>query len=99
MDIAAIAFFPDFKYHPEESFTFLQQNADNTYTAHELPIYKYGRWLEMDVADVDGDGYKDIILGNFAIGGRGLVNQSGYVPAWDMHEPVVILKNMAGKKK
>lgn len=98
MDIAAIAFFPDFKYQPEEGFTYLQQTGANQFTAHQLPISDYGRWLTMEVTDIDGDGYDDIILGNFAIGGRGLVNQEGFVPKWDMHIPVILLKNNAGKK-
>jgi hypothetical protein len=98
IDIAAIAFFPDFKYHPEEGFTYLQQITNNQFTAHQLPISNYGRWLTMEVTDIDRDGYDDIILGNFAIGGRGLVNQEGFVPKWDMHSPVILLKNNAGKK-
>jgi hypothetical protein len=98
IDIAAIAFFPDFKDHPDESFTYLRQNAANQFTAYEVPVSNCGRWLEMEVTDMDGDGYDDIILGNFSIGGRGLVNLAGFVPAWDMHEPVILLKNNAGKK-
>jgi len=97
-DIAAIAFFPDFKYQPEEGFTYLEQTGANGFTATQLPVSTYGRWLEMDVADIDGDGYDDILLGNFAIGGRGLVNQEGFVPGWDMHNPLILLKNNAGKK-
>jgi len=99
LDIATIAYFADFKYHPQEGFTYLEQTKPNQFTAHEIPISKYGRWLTLDVADVNQDGYNDIILGNFATTGRGLVNQSGYTPAWDMHIPVIVLKNNAGKSK
>jgi hypothetical protein len=99
LDIAAIAFFADFKYHPQAGFIYFQQTSLNKYIAHEIPVNPYGRWLTMEVADVDHDGYDDIILGNFSIGGRGLVNQPGYVPDWDMHEPVILLKNNAGKKR
>ncbi len=93
LDIAAIAFFTDFKYHPEEGFTYLQQNKPNDYICHQIPVEKYGRWISMDVNDVDGDGKPDIILGNFSIGQRGLLNQKGFVPKWDMFEPLIILKN------
>ena len=93
LDIAAIAFFADFKYHPQEGFTYLEQTKPNQFTAHEIPIDAYGRWLTMEVADIDGDGNDDIILGNFATRGRGLVNQPGFVPNWDMHEPIIVLKN------
>jgi hypothetical protein len=52
----------------------------------------------MEVADIDQDGYPDIILGNFSNTGRGFVNQKGVIPAWDKHEPIIVLKNMSGKK-
>ena len=97
LDIAAIAFFADFKYHPQAGFTYLEQTKPNFFIAHEIPINPYGRWLAMEVADIDNDGYKDVILGNFSIGGRGLVNQSGFKPDWDMHGPIIVLKNNSGK--
>jgi len=98
LGIASIAFFADFKNHPQAGFTYFEQTAANQYRVHEIPVNNYGRWLTMEVADIDHDGYDDIIIGNFSIGGRGLVNQPGFVPGWDMHEPVIILKNNAGKK-
>ncbi len=95
LDIAAIAYFADFKNHPSEGFTYLQQTKPNTFVAHEIPISKYGRWLTMEVADIDNDGKDDIILGNFSTTGRGLVNQKGYIPNWNKHIPIVVLKNNA----
>jgi hypothetical protein len=53
----------------------------------------------MEVADIDQDGKDDIILGNFSTTGRGLVNQTGFTPKWDMHEPIIVLKNISGKKR
>jgi hypothetical protein len=96
--IAAIAFFTDFKYHPQESFTYLQQTGLNQYRVHEIPVDNYGRWLNMEVGDIDHNGYDDVILGNFSIGGRGLLNQKDFTPQWDKHEPVIVLKNIAGQK-
>lgn len=98
LDIAAIAFFPDLKYHPEQGFTYLEQTNPNKFTAHEIPVSNYGRWLTMEVADIDHDGRMDIVLGNFSTTGRGLVNQTGFTPKWDMHEPVIVLKNISGNK-
>ena len=100
LDIAAIAFFADFKYHPQRRFYLsFEQTAANQYRVHEIPVDNYGRWLTMEVADIDHDGYDDIIIGNFSIGRPRLnVNQPGFVPGWDMHEPVILLKNNAGKR-
>ncbi|MDP9046509.1 MAG: VCBS repeat-containing protein [Bacteroidota bacterium] len=99
LGIAVIAFFPDLKFHPEEGFTYLEQVKPDQYMPHEIPIGNYGRWLTMEVADIDQDGLNDIILGNFSTTGRGLVNQTGFTPKWDMHEPIIVLKNISGKKK
>lgn len=98
LDIAVIAFFADFKFHPGEGFTYLEQTSQNKFTAHQLPIQRYGRWLTMEVGDMDHDGYPDIILGNLSTAGRGLLNQPGYQPKWNQNEPIIMLKNGFGKK-
>jgi len=98
LDIAAIAFFADFKSHPGAGFTYLEQTRSNQFTAHELPIDQYGRWLTMEIGDVDNDGNEDIILGNFSTHGRGLLNQKGFKPQWDQHLPVIMLRNNTPKK-
>ncbi len=98
LDIASIAFFADFKFHPTEGFTYLEATTEGKFKAHEVPVNLYGRWITMDVNDLNGDGYPDVILGNFSIGARGLINQKGFKPDWDMYEPLIVLKNTTGKK-
>ena len=44
----------------------------------------------MDVNDINGDGYPDVILGNFSIGG---FNQEGIKTSWDTKTPFIVLKN------
>ena len=98
LDIATIAFFADFKYHPAQGFIYLEQTGPGQFMPHEIPIDQYGRWLTMEVGDIDQDGKPDIILGNFSTPGRGLLNQNGFKPAWDQHMPVIVLKNVSTKK-
>jgi hypothetical protein len=99
LDIATIAFFPDFKSHPTEGFIMLEQTATNKFKAHEVPVNKYGRWISMEVADVDGDGDQDVILGNFSAFAVRLINQKGFKPDWNMHEPIILLQNTTHQNK
>lgn len=98
LDIATIAFFADFKYHPGAGFTYLEQTKPNQFLAHEIPVDPYGRWLTMEIGDPYQDGNQDIILGNFSTHGRGLVNQKNYTPQWDQHLPVIVLRNNSHSK-
>lgn len=93
LDLAVIAFFPDYKYHPAEGFTYHEQVAPGKFKVHEVPVNKLGRWISMDANDIDGDGDTDIVLGNFSVGAQGLMNQKDYKPDWDLYEPIIVLKN------
>lgn len=90
-DIATVSFFSDFKYHPAEGFVYLEQTAPLKFTVHEPPVDPYGRWITLTAGDVNHDGKPDLILANFSIGQRGLLNQKGFAPQWDMHEPFIVL--------
>ncbi len=92
VDIATIAFFTDFKYHPAEGFTYFEQTRPGRFLPHQLPVNKYGRWITMEAGDINRDGLPEIILGNFSIGQRGLLNQKGFTPQWDQHEPIIVLQ-------
>ncbi len=66
IDIATIAFFADFNHQPEEGFVYLKGLGGYDYQPYSLVAAEQGRWLTMDVGDVDRDGRPDIVLGNFS---------------------------------
>lgn len=62
LDIAAIAFFPDFIKSPGQGFLYFE-NRDGKFFPYTTPESTCGRWLVMEVADIDKDNDLDILLG------------------------------------
>lgn len=90
-DIAAIAFFADLKNNPAEKFILFEgKDHQLNFTPHAPPIEKEGRWICMDIRDMDGDGDQDIILGNY---GKGFNILDGYTPDWKEYQPFIVLEN------
>jgi hypothetical protein len=90
VDIATIAFFADMKNTPAEEFIYFEQDKPMQFKPHAIPVSKYGRWMSMDVSDLNKDGKPDIILGNYA---SGFLFQPNFTPTWDEHQPFIVLQN------
>jgi hypothetical protein len=63
LDIAAISFFPDFQNHPERGFIYFENTPDG-YIPQITALGRVGRWLTMEVTDIDKDGDTDLLLGS-----------------------------------
>jgi hypothetical protein len=77
LDIAAIAFYPDYEGGRPISFLYLKNTGDSSgqaarqkfsFEPYTIPEGELGRWMVMDANDLDGDGDTDIVLGSFVIG-------------------------------
>lgn len=68
LDIASIAYFPDFQRQPEEGFVYFRNDGGFDFHPLTLPEGKTGRWIAMDVGDFDRDGRPDILLANCSVG-------------------------------
>ncbi|MBL7700581.1 MAG: VCBS repeat-containing protein [Chitinophagaceae bacterium] len=67
LDIASISFFPDLDKQPGESFVYLENKGNFSFTPYTVDAYSEGRWMTIDAGDIDGDGDDDIILGSMIL--------------------------------
>lgn len=97
LDLATISFFPDYENTPEESFVFLENQGGLQFAAYSMPECQVGRWLTMDVGDLDGDGWPDIVLGSFIRGPYRAPRD--FQDLWERSGPsFLILHNTRGAK-
>jgi hypothetical protein len=92
LDIVSIAFFPDYKNTPEESFIYWENKGRLSFRPSSFSEATAGRWITMDAGDIDGDGDIDIVLGNanFSIGAVPGI----FKTKWDAYTPsILILRN------
>jgi hypothetical protein len=89
VDLATIAYFPDFEKRPEESFVYLQNEGKFEFKAFTFPQHNIGRWLTFDAGDIDGDGDIDLVLGNMSVGPTNI----RVIHNWKKGPAFVVLEN------
>ena len=92
LDIASIAYFPDFEHTPQEGFIYWENKGNLSFEPSSFKEVSHGRWLTMDAGDIDNDGDLDIVIGNanFSLGNVPLQIKN----QWDIFSPsFFILKN------
>lgn len=93
-DLAAIAFFPDYARRREGAFVVLWNEGNLKFRPETLDAGMSGRWLVMDVGDLDGDGRPDIVLGT---ANRGtFYAPAELLQAWEERGPTVLLLRNRG---
>lgn len=95
LDIASISYFPDYEKTPNESFIYWENKGDLKFQPYSFDQSNIGRWLTMDVKDIDNDGDLDILLGNAKF-------MFGSVPEdlkekWNKFSPSTLLLRNTGK--
>lgn len=99
LDMAAISFFPK-NNDPENGSVYLENisssKGDIKFKAYSLPGTEKGRWIKMDVNDLNGDGRMDITLLSFT--GMELRNDnSGQFEKWLKTSPSILHLRNRGK--
>ena len=95
LDVAVIGFYADFENKPEEGFVFFKNEGGLNFTPYHHPEASNGRWITMDVADWTGNGYHDILLGNFSDGFFGATDSTQEV--WRNSPHFLLLENKSGR--
>lgn len=96
MDIIAISYFPDTNAKPRQDLVYLQNKGGYSYIPQFLEKEINARWITFDIADIDGDGYQDVLVG--AMGGFEDKGQQE-TPILELNQSLILLKNLGKKNR
>lgn len=61
-DIIALAFHPDFEFHPSESFIYFRNDGNNNFDRFTIKEFADSRWMRFATVDIDSDNDLDILI-------------------------------------
>ena len=93
LDIAAVSFYPDFADPQRESFAYMENRGGLDFLPSTSGELNDGRWMTMDIGDVDGDSDVDVVLGGSYLEIGLFGNPDLYDELVESGESVLILKN------
>jgi len=91
LDLAAIAYFPDFERGLMEGFVYFENQGNLRFVPLSIPESADGRWIAMDAGDLDGDGDADIVLGSFIVGPTTIAVPPAVHENWKTNGAAVLL--------
>ena len=97
LDIAVIAYFPDFGKQPLESAVYLENRGQLDFQPYTLPDAGAGRWMMMDAGDLDGDGDIDLAFGSFTTGPTTIPVPPSVREHWRTNGAAVLLLENLGR--
>ena len=93
LDIVASAFYPDFSSGTRESFTYLESQGGLEFIPYTSGRVMRGRWMTMDIGDVDGDDDIDVVLGGGYIPTGMFAHMELFDELAETASSILILKN------
>lgn len=93
LDIVVSSFYPDFSSGARESFIYLENQGEFNFAAFTNGQVMRGRWMTMDIGDVDGDGDVDVVLGGAYIPTGMFAHMDVFNELVETGPPILILKN------
>jgi hypothetical protein len=99
LDLAAIAFYPDFTSATPENFVYLENKGGMRFEPFTCAESDAGRWIVMDAGDLDGDGDEDLALGSFVLGPTTMPVPQELRDKWRKEGAAVLLLENTSKGK